>query len=172
MKNKLKLFVPCFIVFLLFGCELNNTPTSKVEERLSQYQMMDESIDMNESILLFTDGDNLTESQEGKYEKIIKKQYQSMAYEVKNEMEDGDTAIITVEIEVVDYKTVQEELDRDVDKVSVGVEQYHQKRIESFQDASDKVIYTIEFYVSKDSDGNWSLDDLNSADKQKLLGIY
>ena len=47
MKNKVKIILPFLFFLLLFGCNLNNTPTSKVEEKLSNYQMLDKSINDN-----------------------------------------------------------------------------------------------------------------------------
>lgn len=172
MRKKIKFILPCFIIFLLMGCNLNNTPTSKVEERLSFYQMLDSSINLNDSIALFTNGDNLTESQKGEYEKIIKKQYKSLSYDVKEEMVDGDSATVTVQIEVLDYKKLDEELDNEINRVDVGVEQYHNQRIEKFKDAKERIAYTIEFRVQKDNNGDWKLLSLDSTEEEKILGIY
>ena len=38
----------CFLA----GCDLANTPTSKVEESLSKYQRLDKNIDINEFLLI------------------------------------------------------------------------------------------------------------------------
>lgn len=172
MKKKLKLIIPCLIIFILMGCNLNNTPTSKVEERLSQYQMMDKSIDTEDRLELFTNSDELTENQKKEYEKIIKKQYQSLSYDVKEEMIDGDTATVTVSIKVIDYKKLDEELNRETDGANITVEQYHTSRIDKFKEAKDKVNYTIDFLLTKDSNGTWNLNDLDSTIEEKLLGIY
>lgn len=172
MKKILKFILPCLIIFILLGCDLNNTPTSKVEEKLSNYQMIDQSINVNDKIQFLTDGDNLTESQIEEYRKIVEKQYKSIAYNVKDETVDGESAVVEVQIEVLDYKSALEELDGDVDRNLVSVEQYNEKKIEALKQAKDKVTYTIEFQVNKDIDGNWNLETLNSIGEQKILGIY
>lgn len=165
MKNIFKFILPCLIIFILVGCDLNNTPTSKVEEKLSNYQMLDSSIDVNEKISFFANGDNLTDVQIEKYRKIIEKQYKTMSYNIKNETIDGDSAVVEVQIEVLDYTTVIERLDNDIEK-------YHNDRINKLNDVKDKITYTIEFSVTKNVDGDWKLDDLSSVYEQKILGIY
>lgn len=172
MKKILKFILPYLIIFVLLGCELNNTPTSKVEERLSNYQMISNNININDKVQLLTDGDNLTESQIGEYKSIIEKQYKNLAYNVKDETLDGESAVVEVQIEVADFKSAIEELNREVDKNVVGVEQYNESKIEKLKEIKDKVTYTIEFSVSKDINGNWNLEELDSTEEQKLLGIY
>jgi len=172
MKKILKFILPCLIIFVLLGCELNNTPTSKVEEKLSNYQMISNNININDKVQLLTDGDNLTESQIGEYKSIIEKQYKNLAYNVKDETLDGESSVVEVQIEVADFKSAIEELNREVDKNVIGVEQYNERKIEKLKASKDKVTYTISFRVSKDIDGNWNLEELDSTEEQKLLGIY
>ena len=172
MKKKiLKVIIPCF-VFLLLGCELNNTPTSKVEEMLSNYQMVSDDISVNEKVAFFSNSDTLTDNQTGEYRKIIEKQYKSLSYDVKDETIDGDEADVEVQIEVLDYKKILEEYNKDASTSTIGVENYHNGLIEELKDASDKVTYTIVFHVIKDDSGSWQLESLDSSEEQKLLGIY
>ena len=37
---------------------------------------------------------------------------------------------------------------------------------------TDKVKFTIYFNLSKDKNGNWSLDEVSESDEDKILGIY
>ena len=48
--KKLKYIVVSLAVFLLMGCTMSNTPTSKVEDLFSKYQTLDNDIksDINE----------------------------------------------------------------------------------------------------------------------------
>ena len=172
MKKILKIILPCLIIFILMGCDLNNTPTSKVEEGLSDYQMVSNNININEKVQLLTDGDTLTDEQALEYRNIIEKQYKNLAYNVKDETVDGDSAVVSVQIEVANFKDAIEDLNREVDKTIIGVEQYNDRKIEKLKDVKDKVTYTIEFDVYKGKDGNWNLEQFGSMEEQKLLGLY
>lgn len=172
MKNKFKIILLYLIIFILVGCDLNNTPTSKVEELLSNYQMLSEDINVDEKILFLTNGDVLTEKQKIDYKGIVTKQYKSLSYNVKDETVDGDNAIVEVQIEVMNYKDAIDGYSMNVDKNTTYLEQYHKDRIEAIKGVRDKSTYTIEFLVVKDDDGKWKLDNLSSVDEQKLLGIY
>ena len=99
MKKIVSLFI---FLLLLVGCSLSNSPTSKVEELLNKYQTLDSDIKSGIDDVLKEE--NLNDSQKERYRKVIEKQYRNLAYEIKDERIDGDTATITVEIEVIDYK--------------------------------------------------------------------
>ena len=105
MKKIVSLFI---FLLLLVGCSLSNSPTSKVEELLNKYQTLDSDIKSGIDDVLKEE--NLNTSQKERYRKVIEKQYRNLAYEVKDERIDGDTATITVEIEVIDYKKVVNEV--------------------------------------------------------------
>ena len=100
--KKLKYVVVALAVFLLMGCTMSNTPTSKVEDLFSKYQTLDNDIksDINEVLK----EQNLTDTQVERYKKLLEDQYRNLTYEIKNEKIDGDHAIVTVQIEVIDYK--------------------------------------------------------------------
>ena len=42
---------------------------------------------------------------------IVKKNYQKLTYKVKDEVIDGDKAIVTVTIDVIDYSKINNEID-------------------------------------------------------------
>ena len=172
MKKILKFILPCLIIFILMGCELNNTPTSKVEERLSKYQMTDKVINIDDKMQFLTDVNVLTEDQKEDYHEIVSKQYKSLSYNVKDETVDGESAVVEVQIEVMNYKKAIDEFDLEMSYDGMHSEQYHSDRIEKLMKVKDKVTYTIEFNVNKDNDGNWKLEELDSSIEQKILGIY
>ena len=61
-----------FIVILIItGCELNNNPTSKVEELLGKYQGLDKEINYDYNSL--SNNNAMTKEQTKKYKEIIKK---------------------------------------------------------------------------------------------------
>ena len=163
MKKVLSLFV------FLFGCALNNSPTSKVEELLNKYQMLDE--DIKSEINTIIDKENLTDTQKERYKKIIEKQYKNLSYEIKNEEIDGDNATITVQIKVTDYKKVIKELDSEYENKDYTLEEYNDAKLDKLENAKDTVIYTIEFSVYKSGD-EWKVDSLSNIDKKKLQGMY
>ena len=101
MLKKIKFLL--LFLFLLTGCTLGNTPTSRVEELLSSYQRLDKNIVISYEKLSSTVEDaNLI----SEYQKLVKRQYQNMVYEIKDEKINGDLAIVSVSISVFDYGSV------------------------------------------------------------------
>ena len=164
MKKRILLLISIFI-FIIVGCELNNNPTSKIEELLGKYQGLDKNIEYNENNLINTK--NLSKDIIDEYKEIIKKQYRNLVYEIKEETIDGENAIVTVEIEVLDYKKV---LDKN-DITNITVEE-HKQIIKELKKEKDKITYTIDFTTTKDKNGNWHINPLTEEQKQKLLGNY
>lgn len=164
MKKNIVLFLLAIVIFIT-GCELNNNPTSKVEELLSKYQKLDDEIVINYADLANTD--ELTDEQIDRYKNVIESQYKSLSYEIKEEEIDGDNAIVTTQIEVINYKEV-------LDKYSIDnydIDEYYDLVLDDLEKAKDKVTYTIDFEVIKEND-EWVINNLNNEQRQKLLGIY
>ena len=91
--------------FLLFGCAIGNTPSSKVELFLNNYNNLTDDVllDIEKSAL----NENLNDSNKELYKNVLAKQYENMKYEIKDESIDGNTAIVTVNINVYDmYKGI------------------------------------------------------------------
>ena len=78
MKKILSLFI---FLLLLVGCSLSNSPTSKVEDLLTKYQMLDK--DIKDGIEEVVNEETLTSNQKERYRKIIEKQYKNLTYQVK-----------------------------------------------------------------------------------------
>ena len=91
-----KQILTLFILILLTGCSLGNTPTARVEDMLLKYQMLDNSI--NTSHVNLTSDPNLTTEQINRYKELIKKQYKNLVYEIKEEEIDGKNATVTIQI--------------------------------------------------------------------------
>lgn len=157
--------VSIFIVLLLVGCTLGNTPTSRVEDLLLDYQMLDNSIDIDYIALI---GDDLALDLRGDYEEVIRKQYKGLSYEIKDEEIDGDYSLVTVEIEVMDYKKAIGMYDRG----NYDLVRYQKLVLEELKNTKEMVTYTIEFELTKDDEGIWTVNDLGSDINNKLLGIY
>lgn len=158
-------------LLLLMGCELSNTPTSKVDDLMQKYQRLDS--DIQNGIDNVIDDENLNQTQKERYKKLIEDQYKNLSYEIKNEKIDGDTAIITTEIEVLDYKkAINETTSIYSNKDDYSVEQYNNTKLDNLEKVKDKVTYTIEFEVKKDKDGNWNLSSLSNETIKKIQGMY
>ncbi len=168
MKKILSIFI---FLILLVGCSLSNTPTSQVEDLFSKYQMLDD--DIKAGIDEVVDDETLTLEQKDRYSKLIEKQYKNLSYEIKDEMIDGDTAIITVEIEVMDYKKIVNEInDMYQGRNDYTIEEYNNTKLDKLESAKDKVTYTIDFEVIKDESGNWKISSLTNEIIKKLQGMY
>ena len=167
MKKIISLFI---FLLLLVGCSLSNTPTAQVEDLLSKYQMLDN--DIKSGINNVVKEETLTTNQQERYKKIIEKQYKNLMYEIKEEEIDGDNAEITVEIEVMDYKKIINNVNRMYQGLSYTTEEYNNAKLEALENAKEKVTYTIEFNVTKDSDGNWKLTSLDNEAIKKIQGMY
>lgn len=172
------------VVLLLTGCgcgtkKLLNSPTKKVEMFFSKYQSLDK--DVMDQLNDVTDNKlNFTETHKDEYVDIMKRHYQSLKYEIKDETIDGDTAIVTAEIEVMDYSKILNEADaylkehRDEFLNETGEyseKLYNDYRLEKLKKAEDKVKYTVDITLTK-IDDEWTIDDLDSTTQDKIQGIY
>lgn len=170
MKKPLLIFIYLFMTLsFLFGCSLSNTPTSKVEELFSKYQKIDSDIDSQIDVLL--NNETLTNEQSDRYRKLIEKQYRNLSYEVKDETIDGDNAVVTTQIEVLDYRKSISELNVS-DIYAYDILEYNNAKLDKLENAKDKVVYTLEINLTKDSDGIWKINSLSSDDIKKIQGMY
>lgn len=168
MKKILSLFI---FLLLLVGCSLSNSPTSKVEDLLTKYQMLDK--DIKDGIEEVVNEETLTSNQKERYRKIIEKQYKNLTYQVEEEKIDGDTSTITTEIEVIDYKkAINEAISKFQGKTDYTIEEYNNTKLDALEKAKEKVKYTIEFEVKKDNNGNWKLSSLSNETIKKIQGMY
>lgn len=150
---------------------MSNSPTSKVEDLLTKYQTLDK--DIEEDIDSVIDEETLTTTQKNRYRKIIEKQYRNLSYEIKDERYEGDTATITTQIEVTDYKKEINRISSEyMNKDDYTVNEYNDAKLDALEEAKDKVMYTIDFEVKKDKNGNWRLSSLDNQTIKKILGMY
>lgn len=164
MKKIGKLIVTILFLNLLIGCNLANTPTSQVEDFLSNYQMLNKKIKIDEKDLL--PDEQLSKDLKVEYQKLIKKQYQNLSYSVKDEKIDGNKATVEVEVTVLNYK---KEIDTLEDNKNLD---YSKTLLKKLKKTKEKITYTINFKTKKDKDGNWKVQTLDKEDRKKLLGIY
>ena len=162
--KKLFLIILCFT--MLVGCTLGNTPTSRVEDMLTNYQMNKENINISYTDL--TSDNNLSSNIINGYEDAIRKQYRDLSYEVKDEVIDGDNATVTIEVEVMDYKRAINKYNRE----DYDVNKYHELIIKELNNTKEIVTYTLDIDLTKDNNDTWKVDELSLENKNKLLGIY
>ena len=154
------------VLSLLVGCSLGNTPTSKTEELLSNYQMNKNNIPVSYTYL--TNDTNISSDIIKKYEDAIRKQYRDMSYEIKDEEVDGDTAVVTIEIEVMDFgKAINKYNKSEYESV-----RYHELITKELENTKEMITYTLDITLTKDEKDKWVVDDLSLENRDKLLGIY
>lgn len=168
MKKITFLFI---FLILLIGCSLSNTPTSQVEDLLTKYQTLNSEIE--EGIDDILSSENLTDSQRDRYRKLLEKQYKNLTYEIKDEVIDGDSAIVTTELELLNYKmAINETNDYYSNVEDYTVEEYNDTKLNNLENIKDKVVYTAKFNVKKDNDGNWKVEALDNETIKKIQGMY
>lgn len=171
------------MVILFSGCENNlmNTPTKRVETMLNNYITLDEEVlnDLDETLLGET---VMTPNQKTRYRDILKRQYQHLSYEIKDETIDGDNAVVEVEVEVYDYNKVimeannylnnnQDEF-RLEDNNGTDISKFNDYKLKNLESAKDKVVYTLNLTLTKDEEDKWILDDLTDTEISKIHGLY
>ncbi len=169
------------MVLFMFGCDNNlmNTPTKRVETLMNNYITLDKEVldDLDETLLSET---VMTQEQKDIYRDIIKKQYQNLAYEIKDETIDGNNATVDVEIEVYNYKKIiddantylannQNEFQNETGQVDV--EKFNNYKLEQLKNAKDKITYTLNLTLNKTED-KWTLNNLTDTEISKIHGMY
>ena len=170
------------MLMIFTGCEndLMNTPTKRVETLMTNYITLDEEVlrDLDETLLTET---VMTPNQKDRYRDILKRQYQHLSYEIKDETIDGDNATVSVEIEVYDYNKVINEANTYLndnpnefiqeDNNITDVSKFNDYKLNMLKNAKDKVTYTLNLTLSKEDD-KWVLDDLTDTEISKIHGMY
>lgn len=166
--KKQLLFVLPILFIILVGCEMANTPTSKAEELFAKYQKLDSDIDNGIDNVL--NEQNMSDSQKERYRKILEKQYKNLTYQIKEETIDGDTATVTVEIEVTDLKKAVDGLV--FDNAIYTKETFDEERLNRLEQAKDKIKYTLELTLNKTQNDEWKLNALTNEQIKKIQGMY
>ena len=168
------------LCILLCGCnDLSNTPTKKTEEFLKKYQSLDSSV-LTDLDNVLNEDTTLNESQKVMYEDIMKKHYQNLVYEIKEETIDGDEAVVTVEISVTDFKKVLDEANNYMnnnmeefndENGNYSVSKFNDYKLNKLKDAKDKVRYTLEISLTRVND-EWTVDTQDQMTYDKINGVY
>lgn len=154
-----KLLILFSLILFVFGCEnIKNTPTAKVENFLGKYQKLDSSIEKELENIIEND-QTLNKKEKEEYQLLLEKQYQNLSYKINREEIDNNTAIVEVEIEVLDYKTPIEK------------ENSINEKLKEMKSVTTTLKYPLTFYLEK-KEGKWYLEDLSESDLEKIHGMY
>lgn len=176
-RKYMKRLLVILSIFLLVGCELNNTPTKKVEQFLSNYQVL------HKDVISDLDGminkTNYTSEQKERYKELMKKQYKSLIYEIKEETIDGNNAYVTVQIEVTNYgkrlaeteNYLNDHRDEFNDNGVYNESKFLSYQLDELEKEKERIKYTLTFSLTK-QDGKWEINDLTEAMEDKINGIY
>ena len=145
-----------------------NTPTSKVEELFTKYQTLDTDIDSGIDSVL--EEQNLSTTQKDRYRAILEKQYRNLTYQIKDEIIDGNTATVIVELEVTDLKKSISDLV--FDSTVYTKQTYDEEKINRLEKAKDKVKYTLELTLTNNENDEWQLNALTNEEIKKIQGMY
>lgn len=132
MKKILKYLFTITLIIALSACSMGNTPTKKVENFLDKYKNNDTNV-MSQLKEMINSDNLMDDTQKDTYSGIIKKQYSDLTYEIKNEKIDGNSAIVTAEIEVYDFY-----------KANKDAEEYYNNNKSEFEEKTETTAKTIE----------------------------
>lgn len=164
-------------IVLLTGCsctaDMGNTPTKKVEEYLNKYQTNDDDVasDLND---VLTNDTTLTEDERKNYNDFMKKHYQDLQYEIKDEMIDGDTATVDAEVTVRSYADTLNSANQyriDHPDEFNDANTFATYRLDRLKEVSNTETYTITFHLNKQND-EWKVENLSDEDLRKISGVY
>ena len=177
MKKVLSILL-VFLVMICIGCGSKSTARSTVIDYLDKYNMVDDKV--MEELDDYIKEEDLTKEQKEKYKKILKKQYESMVYEIKNETYEDEKAYVNVGITVFDLYEVQqlalsylnnhpeEFLD---DEGNYDKNKFMDYKLDQMEQVEKRVSYDLVMILEKDN-GMYKLEPLTNEDLQKIHGIY
>ncbi|MDD6272764.1 MAG: hypothetical protein PUA90_04530 [bacterium] len=166
------------IVLSLFGCSLMDTPSSKVESYLNNYVSLEDEVlsDLDATI----ENEKLSENNKSIYKQVLKRQYQDLKYEIKDETIDGKNASVVVKITVYDlYKSnVNSEyyLNEHQDEFytidnTFDSDLYDKYKLDEMLKIKDTIDYEITFDLVKE-DNTWVIKEPSREVLEKLHGLY
>lgn len=172
----------CIVIclFLLAGCSnISNTPTRQVENFFNKYQTLDSEV-LDDLDRIINENQNFDDTNKNEYRDVIKKQYKNMTYKIKEETIDGDKAVVTAEITVLDFgKIIRESEDyknNHIDEFQDQNGNYDESKyinyvIPRLKEAKEKIKYTLDINLTK-INKKWKIDGIDSDTEDKILGIY
>ena len=172
-----KVLYVLLVIGLLTGCSctanMGNTPTKKVEDYLNKYQTNDNDV-ISDLEDVLTNDTSLTADERADYSDFMKKHYQDMQYEIKDETIDGDVATVLAEVTVRSYTDVLNNANQyriDNPDEFTDTNTFATYRLDKLKEVTDTETYTITFHLTKE-DEEWKIQNLTDEDLRKISGMY
>lgn len=177
MKRRTIVLFAILGLFLVTGCFGKFTPSERVEDMFNRYIKNDEKI-MKE-LEEYMGEQELSTEQKRKYSDIIKNEYATIKYNIKDEKIDGDEAQVEVAIEVKDLFKASKEageylVEHAPEFYTNGVydrDKFIDYKLDVMKDYSERVNYTIYIDLIK-KDGLWTIEQIDNESLEKIHGIY
>ena len=161
MKRKILFLVVC--IFCLCGCT-NNAPKDAVQEYLEKYRNFTSEVE--ENLQKNISEEDFTEEQQEQYLLIMKRQFVSLEYQIKEEIFNGDRAKVFVDITVFDYHaSIRDALEEKSEQ-----DNYIDIQLKKMNEETKRTKYTLEFYTYYEND-SWLLEQPDEETLQKIEGI-
>ena len=146
------------ILLVLTGCnDMMNTPTKRVEELLYKYQTFNKQIE--EELKTSLTNTTMTKEENDLYIKAMKRQFNNLTYEIKEELIDGNVAVVKTEVKVYNFANALNS-----DKTTI-------QKINTLLKETKKKTYQLTINLSN-VDDIWVIDGLSEEVKLKLQGLY
>lgn len=172
--KKLFLTIILFLVMITGCTTTTNTPTKRVEDFMSKYQALDSDV-LSQLDRVVSNEATMSDDQKKEYTSLMKKQYQNLSYKIKDEKIEEDTATVTVEVEVYDYRSALNNAETyyasNKDKFTDDKDKYMDYKITEMKKVTDRKKYELIFTLFREND-EWAMDDITDSDRQKLHGVY
>ena len=176
-----KILIVLFVIFFFAGCSLledNSKPEEAVDMFFEKYRTLDD--DIISQLKDVIDGEDLEDSSKEKYQELMEKQYDQFAYVIKDIKQDDTSAVATIELTVLNYRSAVLEAEQELknnpenfndEQGNFSEKKYMEYKIDKMDKVTDTTTHTIELTMIKEN-GMWKIDQMTSDDISKLHGLY
>lgn len=172
-----KIFLIFTILLLITGCQ-EKSATSSLNNYLNMYKYLDDQVveELDKSVAEL----DLTETQKEDYKEAVKKEYQSLNYEIINERYENNVAFIKTKINVLNlydaqkkaFAYLEEHKEEFLNEYGIhDDEKFLSYKINQMNNTQNTIDYEIEFKLIKEQN-DWKVSQLSSSDLEKIHGIY
>lgn len=176
-----KLLVVICAILLFTGCSCSiddNKPEEAVETFFEKYRAKDE--DVITQLIDTIENEIKNEDSKEKYQELMEKQYDQFAYVIKDITQEDESAVATVELTVLNYRSAILQAEEDLknnpenfndQEGNFSEEKYMNYKIEKMNEVTDTTTHTIDLSLTKEN-GMWKVEQLSDDDISKLHGLY
>lgn len=161
-----KFLLSLIFIIALTGCNsISNTPAKRVENYFYKYQTLDKSVldDLKKTLTY----DGIAEKDMNDYLEFMKKHYQDLTYEIKNQKIDGDKATVEVLITTRNYSSAISNAEANKNDVY----DFSAYRLDEMKKVKETTQYTLYITLTK-KENKWKIDQLSNEDLNKINGLY